>query len=290
MTGVQTCALPIYMIIIKTDKEIQSMRAGGKIHARILRMVAERAVVGVSTMELDFYAEQLVRDAGAIPAFKGYKPDGQDGPYPATLCTSVNDEIVHGIPTVHRVLVEGDIVSIDLGIQYQGVFLDGAITIAVGTVSEKIKSFMNDTHTALMIGIEQARAGNTTGDIGFAIQNYCGFTYKYGIVRDLVGHGVGKELHEEPQIPNYGKRGKGPMLQEGLVIAIEPMVNLGTYQVRTLSDKWTVITKDGENYFVAYARITNPRMYGHKIQPNQKFKAVTVVSDKTLLNLIFHGD
>lgn len=231
------------MIIIKTDKEIQSMRAGGKIHARILRMVAERAVVGVSTMELDFYAEQLVRDAGAIPAFKGYQPDGQDGPYPATLCTSINDEIVHGIPAADRILADGDIISIDLGIQYQGVFLDGAITIAIGKVSEKIASFMNDTHTALMIGIEQARAGSTTGDIGFAIQSFV--NKRYGIVKGLAGHGVGRKIHEDPYIPNYGKAGQGTKLVPGMTIAIEPMLTMGSAETDILDDDWTFVTSDG---------------------------------------------
>lgn len=231
------------MIIIKTDKEIQSMRAGGKIHARILRMVAERAVAGVSTMELDFYAEQLVRDAGAIPAFKGYKPDGQDGPYPATLCTSVNDEIVHGIPTVHRILQDGDIVSIDLGIQYQGVFLDGAITVPVGIVSKKIASFMDDTYKALMVGIEQARPGNTTGDIGHAIQQFV--NKRYGIVKGLAGHGVGRKIHEDPFIPNYGKPGQGTKLVPGMTIAIEPMLTIGNPETDILDDDWTFVTSDG---------------------------------------------
>lgn len=231
------------MIIIKTDKEIQSMRAGGKIHARILRMVAERAVAGVSTMELDFYAEQLVHDAGAVPAFKGYKPDGQDGPYPATLCTSVNDEIVHGIPTVHRILQDGDIVSIDLGIQYQGVFLDGAITVPVGIVSKKIASFMDDTYKALMVGIEQARPGNTTGDIGHAIQQFV--NKRYGIVKGLAGHGVGRKIHEDPFIPNYGKPGQGTTLVPGMTIAIEPMLTIGNPETDILDDDWTFVTSDG---------------------------------------------
>lgn len=231
------------MIIIKTDKEIQSMRDGGKIHARILRMVAERAVAGVSTMELDYYAEQLVRDAGAIPAFKGYQPDGQDGPYPATLCTSINDEIVHGIPAADRVLEDGDIISIDLGIQYQGVFLDGAITVPVGNMSEKIKSFMSDTHIALMVGIEQARAGNTTGDIGYAIQQFV--NKRYGIVKGLAGHGVGRKIHEDPYIPNYGKKGQGTKLVVGMTIAIEPMLTIGSPETDILDDDWTFVTSDG---------------------------------------------
>lgn len=231
------------MIIIKTDKEIQLMRAGGKIHARVLRMVAERVAPGVSTAELDFFAEQLVRDAGAIPAFKGYQPDGQYSPFPATLCTSINDEIVHGIPAADRILEEGDIISIDLGIQYEGVFLDGAITIAVGNVPEKIKSFMNDTHTAMMIGIEQARSGNTTGDIGHAIQEFV--NKRYGIVKGLAGHGVGRKIHEDPFIPNYGKKGQGTKLVAGMTIAIEPMLTMGSAETDILDDDWTFVTSDG---------------------------------------------
>ena len=231
------------MIIIKTDKEIQSMRAGGKIHARVLRLVAERAVVGVSTLELDQYAEQLVRDAGAQPAFKGYQPDGQDSPFPATLCTSINYEIVHGIPSQDRILKDGDIVSLDLGVQYQGVFLDGAITVAIGTVSSDIKKFLNDTHESLLVGIEQVRAGTTTGDIGHAIQKFV--NKRYGIVKGLAGHGVGREIHEDPYIPNYGKPGQGTVLQPGMTIAIEPMLTMGNPATEILDDDWTFVTADG---------------------------------------------
>lgn len=233
----------IYMIIIKTDKEIQLMRAGGKIHARVLRMVAERAVPGVSTLELDQYAEQLVRDAGAVPAFKGYQPVGQYSPFPATLCTSINDEIVHGIPSGDRVLQDGDIVSIDLGVQYQGVFLDGAITIAIGTVSDEIQTFLAETKRALMTGIHASVAGNTTGDVGYAIQTFV--NKRYGIVKGLAGHGVGREIHEDPYVPNYGKRGQGARLVPGMTIAIEPMLTIGSPETDILEDDWTFVTIDG---------------------------------------------
>jgi methionyl aminopeptidase len=231
------------MIIIKTDKEIQSMRAGGKIHARVLRMVAERAIPGISTLELDTYAEELVRAAGAFPAFKDYKPEGQMTAFPATLCTSINDEIVHGIPSVDRILQDGDIISIDLGVQYQGVFLDGAITVPVGTVSSDVQAFLNDTKQAMMAGIHESVPGNTTGDIGYAIQK--NVNNKYGIVKGLAGHGVGREIHEDPYVPNYGKRGQGARLVAGMAIAIEPMLTMGSPDTEILEDDWTFVTADG---------------------------------------------
>lgn len=231
------------MIIIKTDKEIQSMRAGGKIHARVLRMVAERAIPGVSTLELDQYAEELVRAADAVPAFKNYQPDGQYSPFPATLCTSINDEIVHGIPSADRILQDGDIVSIDLGVQYQGVFLDGAITVPVGTVSSNVQAFLDNTKQAMMAGIHESVPGNTTGDIGYAIQKFV--NNKYGIVKGLAGHGVGREIHEDPYVPNYGKRGQGARLVPGMAIAIEPMLTIGSPETEILEDDGTFVTADG---------------------------------------------
>jgi methionyl aminopeptidase len=231
------------MIIIKTAKEIQSMRAGGKIHARVLRLVSEHVAPGISTGELDQYAEQLVREAGAVPAFKGYQPDGQSSPFPATLCTSINDEIVHGIPSLDRILKNGDIISLDLGVHYQGVFLDGATTVAVGTVSSGVKKFLDDTHESLMVGIEQVIAGATTGDIGYAIQKFV--DKRYGIVKGLAGHGVGREIHEDPYIPNYGKQGQGTVLKSGMTIAIEPMLTIGNPAIDILDDDWTFVTNDG---------------------------------------------
>jgi methionyl aminopeptidase len=153
--------------------------------------------------------------------------------------------VVHGFPS-DREIQEGDILSVDCGVYKDGYHGDSAFTFPIGDINDEAKKLLQITFNSLYIGIEQAVAGNRVGDIGFAIQNYCEFTHKYGVVRDLVGHGIGKDLHEDPQVPNYGKRGKGPMLQEGWVIAIEPMINMGTYQVRTLSDKWTIITKDGK--------------------------------------------
>lgn len=231
------------MIIIKTQKEIDSMRAGGKIHARVLRMVVEKVAVGVTTLELDQYAEKLVREFGAKPAFKNYKPEGQSTPFPATLCISVNDEIVHGIPSSDRVLQNGDIVSLDLGVCYQEVFLDGAVTVPVGNVAKDILKFLDDTHESLLIGIEQAISGNTTGDIGYAIQQFV--NKRYGIVKGLAGHGVGRAIHEDPFIPNYGKPKQGTELVAGMTIAIEPMLTLGSPQAEVLDDDWTFATVDG---------------------------------------------
>lgn len=218
------------------------MRAGGKIHARVLRLVCERVQPGVSTLELDIYAEELVRAAGAIPAFKDYMPAGQLAGFPATLCTSVNDEIVHGIPSTDRILNDGDIISIDLGVQYQGVFLDGAITIPVGNVSPDILKFLDDTKRAMMVGIHESIPGNTTGDIGYAIAQA---SKGYGIVKGLAGHGVGREIHEDPFIPNYGKKGQGTKLVSGMTIAIEPMLTMGNPETDILEDDWTFVTSDG---------------------------------------------
>ncbi len=230
-------------IIVKTEQELNAMRAGGKIHARILRLVSEKVAPGISTRELDQYAENLCHEFGCTPAFKGYQPAGQESPFPATLCTSMNDEIVHGIPSSDRILSEGDIVSIDLGIRYQGVFLDGAITVPVGNVPESVLQFIHDTREALMIGITAAQPGNTTGDIGYAIQQFV--NKRYGIVKGLAGHGVGREIHEDPFVPNYGKPGQGTRLVPGMTIALEPMLTMGNPATEILDDDWTFVSADG---------------------------------------------
>ncbi|MCB0507190.1 MAG: type I methionyl aminopeptidase [Chitinophagales bacterium] len=227
------------MIQIKTPEEIELIRESSLLVSKTHAMLVEYIHPGVQTSKLDNLAEQFIRDNGAKPSFKGY------GGFPATLCISINEQVVHGFPS-ERTIQEGDILSIDCGVFKNGFHGDSAFTFPIGEIKADAKKLLQVTFNSLFLGIEQAVAGNRVGDIGFAIQNYCEFTHKYGVVRDLVGHGVGKELHEDPQIPNYGKRGKGPMLQEGMVIAIEPMINLGTYQVRTLADKWTIIAKDGQ--------------------------------------------
>lgn len=232
----------IMAVIIKTEQELQSMRVGGKIHARILRMVCEKVTPGISTGELDAYAEQLCVEFNCIPAFKNYQPDGQDSAFPATLCTSVNDAIVHGIPSLDYTLKDGDIISVDLGIKYEGVFLDGAVTVAVGTITKELQKFLDDTYESMMRGIESARVGNTTGDIGYAIQSFV--NKRYGIVKGLAGHGVGRHIHEDPFIPNYGKKGQGTELVAGMTIAIEPMLTMGSAEVDILNDDWTFVTYD----------------------------------------------
>ena len=227
------------MIQYKTPEEIEYIRKSSLLVSQTHALLVEYIKPGVKTLKLDEIAEQFIRDNDASPSFKGYSG------FPFTLCISVNEQVVHGFPS-DREIKEGDILSIDCGVYKNGFHGDSAFTFPIGDVSADVKKLLQVTLNSLYLGIEKAVVGNRVGDIGFAIQNYCEFTHKFGVVHDLVGHGVGKELHEEPQVPNYGKRGKGPMLQEGLVIAIEPMINMGTANVRTLSDKWTVITKDGK--------------------------------------------
>lgn len=219
------------------------MRSGGKRLAFVLNEVAKRVVPGISTKALDEYAERLIRDAGDEPAFLNYQPDGAHTPYPATLCTSVNDEIVHCIPKEDRILKEGDIVSIDLGLKHKGMFTDMAMTVPVGIVDADSKKLMDDTRKAMEAGIRAAQGGGYIGDIGEAIEKFVG--KKYGIVREMAGHGVGREIHEAPYVPNYGGRGKGDKLVPGMVIAIEPMLNLGTEKI-IFEDDYTVKTKDGK--------------------------------------------
>jgi methionyl aminopeptidase len=231
-------------VIIKTEEQIEIIRAGGKRLARILAEVATHVRPGISSFELDQIAEGLIRDGGDEPAFKGYKPALHMKPYPASLCVSVNNEIVHGIPSKDVILKEGDIVSLDLGLKHQGLFTDHAITVSVGTISKKDSELLYRTKEAMLVGIEAARAGNRVGDIGFAIQEFVK-PFGYGIVRDLSGHGVGVAIHEDPFIPNYGKAGKGEKLVPGMIIAIEPMLNIGDQDTVVSRDGYTVKTADG---------------------------------------------
>ncbi len=231
-------------VIIKTAEEIELLREGGKRLATILAKVATHVRPGVSSFELDRIAEELIRDGGDEPAFKGYKPAMHMRPFPASLCVSVNNEIVHGIPSQEVILKEGDIVSLDLGLKHKGLFTDHAITVAVGKISKKDEELLQRTKESLMVGIEAAKGGNRVGDIGFAIQQYVK-PFGYGIVKDLSGHGVGRAIHEDPYIPNYGKAGKGELLQPGMVIAIEPMLNIGSEHTVVARDGYTVRTSDG---------------------------------------------
>lgn len=230
-------------VIIKTAEQIEILRAGGKRLADILAKVAKKVAPGVSTADLDKYAHDLIVEGGDEPAFLNYKPEGQSKAYPASLCTSVNNEVVHGIPNKNKILKEGDIVSIDLGLKHKGMFTDHAITVPVGKVDKASTKLLEMTAEALLVGIEQAKGGNTVGDIGYAIEHF--IARKYGIVRELSGHGVGMKIHEDPYIPNYGKKGKGQKLIPGMVVAIEPMLNIGKADIITLSDGYTIKTADG---------------------------------------------
>jgi len=230
--------------LIKSKEDIAAIRAGGRILARVLRAVAEAVHPGLSTADLDAMAEKLIRDAGGTPAFKGYKAFGAQAAYPATLCTSVNDEVVHGIPSVHSILKEGDIIGLDIGMQYEGRYTDMAVSVAVGKTDDRAQRLIAVTKKSLDIAISKVCSGVSIGDIGDAVQTYIE-AQGFGIVRDLVGHGVGHEVHEDPVIPNFGKSGHGPKLQEGMVIALEPMVTEGSWRVKIDADEWTWRTKDG---------------------------------------------
>jgi len=226
------------MVILKSPAEIKKMRESNGIVAEVLEGLRERVRPGVTTLELDEYAESYAHKKGAVPAFKGYSG------YPFALCASVNSEVVHGFPS-GRVLKDGDIISLDYGVCYGGYYGDSAITLPVGEVSNKAQRLMKVTQEALYKGIEEAKAGNRLGDVSFAVQEYVE-NEGFSIVRDYVGHGIGKNLHEDPPVPNYGIRGRGIELKPGIVLAIEPMVNEGTYRVKVKSDGWTVMTTDGK--------------------------------------------
>jgi methionyl aminopeptidase len=227
------------LIRLKSAEEIGRILAAGEIVAGTLELVASRVEPGISTGDLDRIAESYIRDhAGAEPAFKGLYG------FPATLCTSVNAEVVHGIPSTARKLREGDLIKVDVGVQLDGMFADAAVTVAVGEVGPEAERLMRVTRESLDIGVAEAKPGARLGDVGAAIQEHVereGFS----VIRELVGHGVGHEPHEPPHVPNFGKRGRGERLEPGLVIAIEPMVNMGSRHTRTLGDGWTVVTEDG---------------------------------------------
>ena len=226
------------MIILKTEEEIALQRKSCQIVADVLKQLQEIVRPGISTLDLDSFAEKLIRKKKAIPAFKGYRG------YPATLCISINDEVVHGIPSRRR-LRDGDIASLDLGVNFNSYYGDAAITVPVGKVGERVNKLLKVTEEALYRAIEQAKEGNRLSDISYAVQSFAeenGFS----VVRDFVGHGIGKNLHEDPQIPNFGKPGNGLRLKPGMVFALEPMINQGDYGVKVLSDGWTAVTVDGK--------------------------------------------
>jgi methionyl aminopeptidase len=227
------------MITIKSPREIETMARAGRIVWETLELMRRSVRPGISTAELDAIAEEFIRShPGARPSFKGLYG------FPKTLCTSINEEIVHGIPSPKRVLREGNIVSIDVGVQLDGLHADSATTIPVAEISPEAERLLRVTQDCLRAGIAQARAGNQVGDIGHAIQALAEAA-RFGVVRELVGHGIGTQFHEEPQVPNHGHPKRGPRLAEGMTIAIEPMITAGHYTTRTLPDKWTVVTADG---------------------------------------------
>jgi methionyl aminopeptidase len=227
------------MINCKSHSELEKMRRSGQIVRQVLETVKTLVKPGVSTMDLERVAEEKIKELGAKPAFKGYYD------YPCVLCTSVNNEIIHGIPSEKRVLKEGDIVSIDCGVVLDGYYGDSAITVPVGqTLSPELKKLLEVTEQSLKKAIAEVRLGKTVGDVGAAVQEYVEAN-GFSVVRDFVGHGIGTRLHEDPQVPNFGVRGHGTRLREGMVLAIEPMVNIGKPGARVLEDKWTAVTEDG---------------------------------------------
>ena len=232
------------MIPLKTDRELEHMREASRIVAVVLEEMSDRIRPGVNTLELDAWAEQLILGLKGRPAFKGYGGRNGATPFPATLCTSVNQVVVHGIPLATRVLREGDIVGIDVGVIYDGYFGDGACTYAVGVVSAEARALMDACQRALRLGIEAAQAGSHLGDIAKAIDG-CVRAAGFSVVRDLSGHGIGRSLHEDPQILNYYDGQRGARLKSRMTLAIEPMINAGGWEVNTLDDGWTVVTRDG---------------------------------------------
>lgn len=227
------------MIIKKTPREIEEMAEAGRLSAKVLREVGARVKPGVSTAELDRLAEMIIRMEGGIPAFKGY------GGFPGSICASVNDQIVHGIPSDSVILQEGDILSIDTGAIVKGWVGDNAWTYPVGRISPEKTRLLEVTEQCMWAGIEAARPGNHLGDIGHAIQEIAERA-GYGVVREYVGHGVGRDMHEDPNVPNYGRKHSGIKLEPGMVIAIEPMINIGTYKTKVMRDGWMVCTRDGK--------------------------------------------
>jgi methionyl aminopeptidase len=226
------------VIVRKSHAEIETMREAGRVSARALRLVGEAVAAGVTTADLDQIAESAIREEGGLPAFKGYHG------FPKTLCTSINDQVVHGIPSAMVKLREGDIISVDIGAIIDGYYGDTARTFAVGTVSDEAVRLLAATEASLRAGIDEARPGNHLFDIGAAVQGVAEAA-GFSVVREYVGHGIGRNMHEDPNVPNYGSRGKGPKLEVGMVLAIEPMVNAGEAAVESLPDGWTVVTQDG---------------------------------------------
>jgi methionyl aminopeptidase len=231
-------------IFLKTEDEIELMRRANQLVGKTLGELAKHIKPGVTTLQLDKVAEEFIRDHGAIPTFKNF-PNPFGEPFPASICTSVNDVVVHGIPDEKTVLNDGDIISVDCGTLLEGFNGDSCYTFCVGEVSENVKNLLKVTKQSLYEGIDNAVAGGHLGDIGNAVQTYCE-QYGYGVVRELTGHGIGKEMHEAPQVPNYGQKGNGVLLKAGMCIAIEPMITMGDKSIYMMPDRWTIRTRDGK--------------------------------------------
>ena len=231
-------------IFLKTEDEIELMRQANQLVGKTLGELAKHIKPGVTTLQLNAIADEFIRDHGAVPTFKGF-PNPYGGPFPASICTSVNDVVVHGVPDSKTVLKEGDIISIDCGTLLNGFNGDSCYTFCVGDVADDVKKLLRITKESLYKGIENAVAGKHVGDVSSAVQDYCE-AEGYGVVRELTGHGIGREMHEDPQVPNYGRRGNGPMLKSGMCIAIEPMITMGKRDIYLKADRWSVCTRDGK--------------------------------------------
>ena len=231
-------------IFLKTEDEIELMRRANRLVGKTLAELAKHIKPGVTTLQLDRIAGEFIRDHGAIPTFKNF-PNPYGAPFPANICTSVNDVVVHGIPDSKTILKEGDIISVDCGTLLDGFNGDSCYTFCVGEVGEDVKKLLRTTYEALYKGIENAVAGKHIGDIGSAVQDHCE-AQGYGVVRELTGHGIGRKMHEDPMVPNYGRRGNGAMLKDSMCIAIEPMITMGKRDIYLMPDRWTVRTKDGK--------------------------------------------
>ena len=238
LTGKGECGIIQIMIIIKSKKEIECIRRSGRLLGDTFEYVKDLIVPGLTTQKLDKEIETFITEKGAKPAFKGY------GGFPASACISINEVVIHGIPD-ERILKSGDIVGVDIGVLYNGCFSDSAYTFGVENISKEAERLMRTTQKALYRAIDKARAGNRVGDISHIVEQTAE-SEGYNVVREFVGHGVGRQLHEEPPVPNFGREGIGPRLKEGMTLAIEPMINIGTYEVRVLDDGWTVVTRDNE--------------------------------------------
>lgn len=231
-------------IFLKTEDEIELMRRANQLVGKTLGELAKHIEPGVTTLQLDRIADEFIRDHGAVPTFKGV-PNPYGSPFPASICTSVNDVVVHGIPSESEVLKDGDIISVDCGTLLDGFNGDSAYTFCVGEVADDVRELLRTTREALYLGIENAVAGRHLGDIGSAVQDHCE-KKGYGVVRELTGHGIGREMHEEPFVPNYGRRGNGMLLKAGMCIAIEPMITMGDRSIYMMPDRWTIRTRDGK--------------------------------------------